>query len=284
VICAVADTSILFSSELRRQSLFEHSPDYPAPSGAGSIPCFSGNNGTGAGGCPVLHKRTNTPAGSLHAGDFRIFEDGVAPQIRHLSRDELPLSIVLLFNLSATVHGPLKRRSQEAQAARDGFKSQDEVAFMVYGESARRWTVFGGIEIATRAPRPPRWTQARKSISTRRFIRPREAAGIQHAVESTDHLADRQHTRFSRLQTQTGSHAAGRDPCASRNRCSRMAKSHPPGDARNDAEWTARPVPVIVPRRSRLGHAAGCHLELATDGALRPIEWTVLARQGYYRR
>src|SRR5262245_11114517 len=85
----------------------------------------------------VLRKGSNTPVPSLQAKDLRILEDGVPQEIRHFSRDELPLSVVLLLDLSATAQGALKRLSEETKAALDHLKAQDEVAVMVYGDTAR---------------------------------------------------------------------------------------------------------------------------------------------------
>jgi len=85
----------------------------------------------------VLHKGTRTPAGTLAAKDLRVFEDGVGQEIRQFSRDEMPLSVVLLFDRTPSVHGPLKRLAAGAKAALVHLKPQDEVAVMTYGESAR---------------------------------------------------------------------------------------------------------------------------------------------------
>lgn len=85
----------------------------------------------------VLRKKTRTPAPPLERKDFKIFEDGVPQQITTFSRDELPLSVVLMFDLTLTVHGVLKHLSDGAKSALQHFKPQDELAVMVYGASAR---------------------------------------------------------------------------------------------------------------------------------------------------
>src|ERR1035438_1373693 len=48
----------------------------------------------------VIHKKTRTAAPALRKDDFRIFEDAAARDISFFSRDELPLSIVLLFDVT----------------------------------------------------------------------------------------------------------------------------------------------------------------------------------------
>lgn len=80
----------------------------------------------------VLHVKTGTPAPGLHAGDFRVYEEGIPQEILHFSRDEFPLSVVLLFDLTDSVNGVLKRLAGGAQSALAHFKAGDEVSVMVY--------------------------------------------------------------------------------------------------------------------------------------------------------
>ncbi len=44
----------------------------------------------------VLYIKSSTPAPALQAGDFQVSEEGVPQQILKFSRDEFPLSVVLL--------------------------------------------------------------------------------------------------------------------------------------------------------------------------------------------
>ncbi len=85
----------------------------------------------------VLHKKTGTAAAALRAQDLRVFEDGVEQQIVEFSRDELPLSVVLLFDLTASVHAVLKPLAAGARAALGHLKPEDEVAVMVYAAQAQ---------------------------------------------------------------------------------------------------------------------------------------------------
>src|SRR5579872_2962329 len=80
----------------------------------------------------VLQTRTRAPAPALGAKDLRVFEEGVPQEITHFSRDEYPLSVVLLFDLTDSVHGVLKHLAEGARTALDRFKREDEVAVMVY--------------------------------------------------------------------------------------------------------------------------------------------------------
>src|SRR5215510_5713218 len=80
----------------------------------------------------VLHSKTGAPAPALRPGDFQILEEGSAQEIVQFSRDEFPLSVVLLFDLTESVRGVLKHLAEGAKTALDHFKPADEVAVMVY--------------------------------------------------------------------------------------------------------------------------------------------------------
>jgi VWFA-related protein len=85
----------------------------------------------------VVHKKTRTTTGSLTKNDFQIYEDGVLQEIKSFSRDQLPLSIVLLFDLTDSVRPVLKQLGSGAKTALAHLKPEDEVAVMVYAASAR---------------------------------------------------------------------------------------------------------------------------------------------------
>jgi len=284
----------------------------------------------------VLHKRTRAPAASLQAGDLRIFEDGVEQEIRHFSRDELPLSVVLLFDLTNSVQGPLKRLAQEARSALDHFKPQDEVAVMVYGESARLLDGF-----STDRGRTVRAVAQAAAMSTNEEAYFNEAV-YQAAIELrqsgtatsrrliiwlTDNIPDFPDSKHKPVHTEDDAFRALHEggvvvaPMLLRNPVylpliavmspilGPMAKSQHPGDARKYAELTGgqaiglrgkkpgqRLGELIDELRARytVGYRPGqakpagtfckLRLELAPNGALRPSEWIILARQGYYRR
>lgn len=85
----------------------------------------------------VLQKKTGRPVGSLSKEDFQLFEDGVPQKIAEVSRDQLPLSVVLLFDLTFTVQPVLKPLAVGAMEALQHLKPEDEVAVMVYSSSAQ---------------------------------------------------------------------------------------------------------------------------------------------------
>jgi VWFA-related protein len=85
----------------------------------------------------VLQKKTGRPVGSLSKEDFQLYEDGVQQQIAELSQGQLPLSVVLLFDLTASVQPVLKPLAAGALEALQHLKPEDEVAVMVYAASAQ---------------------------------------------------------------------------------------------------------------------------------------------------
>ncbi len=84
----------------------------------------------------VLNARTGAPAGILARKDLRVFEEGIQQEISQFSRDELPLSVVMLFDLTESVQGVLARLAEGARSALGHFKPGDEVAVMVYSGGA----------------------------------------------------------------------------------------------------------------------------------------------------
>ena len=284
----------------------------------------------------VLHKRTGTPAASLRARDLRVFEDGVPQEIREFSRDELPLSVVLLFDLSTTAHSVLKRMAAGAKTSLVHFKPADEAAVMVYGPGAR--VVDGFSTDRDRTARAIAQAAALGDEGESYFNEAVYQAAVQLRQSRT--LANRRvilwltdndpnvpvHTGnpvHSEIEAIRSLHEEGavvaplllRDlkwlPLSTAMSViyAPWVKSHPPGDARKYAEWTGGQVISLRGKKSndqlgelidelRARYTVGyrpaqskpagmfCKLrvELAPDGPLRAKEWTVVARQGYYRK
>jgi VWFA-related protein len=85
----------------------------------------------------VLSKKTRHAARELKPEDFEIYEDNVRQQVSSFSQDTLPLSVVLLFDLTDSVRPVLKSLSEGALVALQHLKPEDEVAVMVYAASAQ---------------------------------------------------------------------------------------------------------------------------------------------------
>ena len=80
----------------------------------------------------VENKKTGGIDNSLTAKDFQLSEDGVPQTISYFSHDRLPLSVVLLFDMTETVHAALKPLAQAALEILGHLKPQDEVAVMIF--------------------------------------------------------------------------------------------------------------------------------------------------------
>ncbi len=85
----------------------------------------------------VLHKKTGSSVGSLSPADFRLYENGVLQRISYFSQDELPLSVLFLFDLTDSVRPVLKPLAEGAFQALSHLKPEDEAAVMVYSASAQ---------------------------------------------------------------------------------------------------------------------------------------------------
>lgn len=85
----------------------------------------------------VLNKKTHQPVQALTPEDFMLFESGIRQQITSLSQDQLPLSVVFLFDLTDSVRPVLNSLADGALQALQHLKPEDEVAVMVYSASTR---------------------------------------------------------------------------------------------------------------------------------------------------
>jgi VWFA-related protein len=85
----------------------------------------------------VVDKKGGHALPTLKAGDFQVFEDKVPQKISSFSQDELPLSVVLLFDLTDSVRPVLKPLADGALTALQHLKPEDEVAVMTYSASAQ---------------------------------------------------------------------------------------------------------------------------------------------------
>jgi len=85
----------------------------------------------------VLSKKMRHAARELKQNDFEIYEDNVRQQVSSFSQDTLPLSVVLLFDLTDSVRPVLKSLAEGAMVALQHLKAEDEVSVMVYAASAQ---------------------------------------------------------------------------------------------------------------------------------------------------
>jgi VWFA-related protein len=80
--------------------------------------------------------RTKQPVGGLTAADFVVQEDGKPQRITYFGRDEMPLSIVFMFDLTDTVRPVLRTLCSSAEYILGFLKPQDEIAVAVFSSTA----------------------------------------------------------------------------------------------------------------------------------------------------
>jgi len=82
----------------------------------------------------VIDKKTRQRIGNLKREDFALYDDGVKQDITYFSQDKLPLSIVLLLDLSNSVKPIIEQISNGALDALQRLKPEDEVALMAFAD------------------------------------------------------------------------------------------------------------------------------------------------------
>jgi VWFA-related protein len=80
----------------------------------------------------VIDKKTGHPVRDLKKNDFELYVDGVKQEISHFSQDELPLSVLLLLDVSNSVAPIIKEIGESARNALENLKPGDEVAVMAF--------------------------------------------------------------------------------------------------------------------------------------------------------
>ncbi len=80
----------------------------------------------------VTNKKTREIIRGLTLRDFELFEDGAKQQIEYFSQDKLPLSVVLLLDISPSVSPVIEEIHKGALQALEHLKPEDEVALMVF--------------------------------------------------------------------------------------------------------------------------------------------------------
>jgi VWFA-related protein len=75
---------------------------------------------------------------NLRREDFQIFEDGVAQQIRHFSRDELPMAVALVVDRSGSVAPFMPELRRAAYQTLSSLKRGDEVALFAFDADVER--------------------------------------------------------------------------------------------------------------------------------------------------
>jgi VWFA-related protein len=84
----------------------------------------------------VIDKKSKRIIGDLTRDDFAVTDNGVKQQISYFSRDELPLSIILLLDVSRSVRPILHDIRDGALNALQRLKPDDQVAVMAFASTS----------------------------------------------------------------------------------------------------------------------------------------------------
>jgi VWFA-related protein len=82
----------------------------------------------------VVDKKTGKVFGGLKKDDFELFEENIRQQIAYFSQDQLPLSILLLLDVSRSVRPIIHQVGDGALNALHHLKPEDEVAVMAFAD------------------------------------------------------------------------------------------------------------------------------------------------------
>ena len=85
----------------------------------------------------VIDKKSKRIIGDLSKDDFEVTDGGVRQQISYFSRDELPLSVMLLLDVSGSVRPILHQIRDGALNALARLKPEDQVAVMPFANTSR---------------------------------------------------------------------------------------------------------------------------------------------------
>ena len=80
----------------------------------------------------VEDKKTHNLIGGLDRSDFQLTEDGAPQNLTYFDHDQLPLSIVFLFDITDSVRPALKPLAKGALEVLAHLKPQDEVSVMAF--------------------------------------------------------------------------------------------------------------------------------------------------------
>jgi VWFA-related protein len=85
----------------------------------------------------VVDKKTGQPFGALQKQDFELFEENLRQDIVYFSQDQLPLSVLLLLDVSRSVRPIIGQIGEGANNALRQLKPEDEVAVMAFADYPR---------------------------------------------------------------------------------------------------------------------------------------------------
>src|ERR1044072_6816239 len=82
----------------------------------------------------VIDKKTGKVFGGLQKQDFEIYEENIKQQIAYFSQDQLPLSVLLLLDISRSLRPIIEKVGEGATNALRNLRPEDEVSVMAFAE------------------------------------------------------------------------------------------------------------------------------------------------------
>ncbi|HEV2904908.1 MAG TPA: VWA domain-containing protein, partial [Pyrinomonadaceae bacterium] len=82
----------------------------------------------------VIDRKTRKVFGPLRKDDFEILEENVKQEIAYFGQDQLPLSILLLLDISRSVRPVIEQIGEGANNALRHLKPEDEVSVMAFAD------------------------------------------------------------------------------------------------------------------------------------------------------
>jgi len=80
----------------------------------------------------------------FHKEDFRVFDNRAPQEILYLTQEEMPLDVILLFDISGSMQAKLQNLAASAHAALGQLQTGDRVAVMVFSRESRIVQPFTG--------------------------------------------------------------------------------------------------------------------------------------------
>ena len=85
----------------------------------------------------VVDKKTGKVFGGLQKQDFEIYEENIKQPLAYFSQDQLPLSVLLLLDISRSLRPIIQQVGEGATNALRHLKPEDEVAVMAFADYAK---------------------------------------------------------------------------------------------------------------------------------------------------